>query len=156
MAQATAELIGLARYNAWANEQVFGLCAELSTEELARESGYAPLIETLRHLVHVESNFLRMSRGEERVPIPPEFAALREGCRALDAEYVRFLEAAPDLEWTLHVPWFGFDITVREAMLQALTHALKHRTDICFDLGRRGREVPGLDYIQWLAESRSS
>lgn len=149
------ELTTLARYNAWANEKVFALCAELTAAQRSSLAGYAPLIETLRHLVHVQSNFLRMSRGEDRVAVPAEFAALRERVRALDGEYVRFLESAPDLEATFHVPWFGFDITVREAVLQALTHSLKHRADVCFALGAMGREVPGTDYIQWLAESRA-
>jgi uncharacterized damage-inducible protein DinB len=155
MARASAELIPLARYNAWANGTVFALCSALAPDELVSARGYAPVLETLNHLVHVQSNFLRLSRGEERVRPPAEFAALRERSRELDAEYVRFLESGPDLERTFHVPWFGFDVTVREAMLQALTHSLKHRSDVCFVLGRLGREVPGTDYIQWLAESRS-
>ena len=149
MAEASSELIALARYNAWANERVFTACSRLSDDQLGRAVVYGPTLELLRHLVHMQLNFLRMSQGGTRQP-PPEadFASLRARVRELDAEYQHFLESAPDLERTLHVLWFGFDLSVREAMLQALTHSIKHRTDVCIALPALGVDAPALDFIE--------
>ncbi|MGH7859575.1 MAG: DinB family protein [Candidatus Binatia bacterium] len=151
------DLTLLARYNTWANTKVFELCASAGESELLRAEGYQPVPEILRHLVHVESNFLRMSLDEERVPVDAEpLPALAARCAGIDAGYERLAaDASPeDLGREFHVPWFGFDVTVREAILQALTHSQKHRADVCMLLPSVGVDAPGLDLIQWLAESR--
>lgn len=149
------ELIALAEYSAWANEKAFGACAALSAEQLARATVYSPTIELLRHLVHVQLNFLRMFQGQgRRQPPPAEFAELRAIATAIGEEYVTYLKSGPDLEARVHVPWFGFDISVREAMLQALTHSIKHRSDVCIALPEQGVAAPGLDFIHWI-EARS-
>jgi uncharacterized damage-inducible protein DinB len=157
MAPASPELTLLAAYNGWANRKLFGLAAKLDARSLLRKDSYDSVVGILRHLVHVESNFLLMSRGEERVKIEDtEVAPLARRCAEIDAGYERFVAAAKakDLDRAFLVPWFGFEVTVREALLQALTHSQKHRADVCLLLPGLGVEVPGTDLIQWLAESR--
>ena len=159
MAERSADLALLARYNAWANEKVFTLALRVESEKLARKEGYDSIAEILRHLVHVESNFLLMSLGEERVPMDEVVVQkLAWRCLEIDAGYERLAETSSeaDLEREFLVPWFGFNLSVREAVLQALTHAQKHRADVCMLLPALGVEVPGLDLIQWLAESRDT
>ena len=159
MAGRSRELSLLARYNAWAHEKVFALAAEAAPADLRRADGYQPVAEILRHLVHVESNFLLMSLGRERVPVDElDLPALGRRCREVDAGYERLAESSgeADLDRKVHVPWFGFDVSIREALLQALTHSQKHRADVCLLLPKLGVEVPGTDLIQWLAESRQA
>ena len=159
MAERSADLDLLARYNAWANEKVFALAVRVEPGELARKAGYESIAEILRHLVHVESNFLLMSRGEARVPVDEaDVRKLARRCVEIDASYERLAETSSeaDLGREFLVPWFGFNISVREAALQALTHSQKHRADVCMLLPALGIEVPGIDLIQWLAESRDT
>ena len=155
MAERSADLVILARYNAWANDKAFALARSADPDLLSRKEGYESVPEILRHLVHVESNFLLMSLGRERVAVDyvdlPQLAAR---CAEIDAGYARLAEASTDLEHEFLVPWFGFKVSVREAVLQALTHSQKHRADVCMLLPKLGVEVPGLDLIQWIAESR--
>ena len=157
MAERTRDLTLLAGYNAWANQKLFALARSADPEKLARKDGYESIAEILRHLVHVESNFWLMSLGRERVPVDhTDLDRLAARCTELDAGYERLAETSDraTLEREFLVPWFGFKVTVREAMLQAFTHSQKHRADVCMLLPKLGVEVPGLDLIQWIAESR--
>ena len=44
----------------------------------------------------------------------------------------------------VHFQWFGFDLSACEAMLQALTHSIKLRSDVCVALPALGVEAPAL------------
>lgn len=150
-------LAELARYNRWANAKVFAACANADAEGLERVAGYESPLGILRHLVQVQLNFLRMSQGQARQRTDETgLAALAERCAAVDAEYVSIVDtlSPQDLARTFHVPWFGFDVTVEEAMLQALTHSQKHRADVCLALPSLRVEAPQIDYIQMLDEER--
>jgi uncharacterized damage-inducible protein DinB len=139
MAERSADLALLSRYNAWANEKVFTLALRAEPSELARKSGYESIAEILRHLAHVESNFLLMSLGKERVPIDElDAQKLAWRCLEIDTDYERLAEASSevDLDREFTVPWFGFDVSIREAVLQALTHSQKRRADVCMLLPR--------------------
>jgi uncharacterized damage-inducible protein DinB len=154
---ASAELTLLARYNRWANERVFALAAKAPAAELAKKEGYDSVGEILRHLVHVESNFWRMSLGRDRVPVDTtDVTELARRATEVDAGIEELAQRAGERELGREflVPWFGFNVSVREALLQALTHSQKHRADVCMLLPKLGVEVPGLDLIQMIAESR--
>ena len=157
MAERSADLLILARYNGWANAKLFALCAAAPRDALARKDGYESIAEILRHLVHVESNFWLMSLGRARLPVDTtDLTELARRSVEVDAGIERLAEGAGDRDLSREflVPWFGFNVTVREAILQALTHSQKHRADVCMLLPKLGVEVPGLDLIQWIAESR--
>jgi len=126
MAERSRDLTLLAGYNAWANQKLFALARSADPEKLARKDGYESIAEILRHLVHVESNFWLMSLGRERVPVDhTDFDRLAARCTEVDAGYERLAETSDraTLEREFLVPWFGFKVTVREAMLQAFTHS---------------------------------
>jgi uncharacterized damage-inducible protein DinB len=102
-------LIELYRYNAWANCRVIDACAALSVEGLAAEMPqmYGSVLETLGHLIGVESNYLRLIEGQptERRLLPAMDVA-REICLATDAAYVRLLAGLDDadLARTFYMP----------------------------------------------------
>jgi uncharacterized damage-inducible protein DinB len=151
----------LAGHNEWANRRIFEAAAHLSEEKLRMETeGYASVIGILRHLVQVEHAFFELAHGRPNTRITAEaLSVLRELCARLDRSYV---EHARDLErghadrGRFLVPWFGFEITLTEGVLQPLTHAHKHRADVSMLLPRLGGEGVEMDLIQWLDEERGS
>lgn len=152
-------LAALAEHNAWANARVFAACEKVSAAGLIKEEGeYDSVIGILQHLVQVEFNFLALAQGRERRGVPePDLAQLKAECSAVDAQYVshaRSLDPQAAEAKKFLVPWFGFEITLAEGILQPLTHSHKHRADVSMLLPRLGGEGVEMDLIQWLDESR--
>lgn len=151
----------LAEHNAWANRRVFDALTGVSEPRLAEEmDGYDSVVGILQHLVQVEHAFFELAHGRAPTRIAAATAAeLRTECERVDrgyVEYVRALDpAAADAERFL-VPWFGFEITRTEGILQPLTHSHKHRADVSMLLPRLGGQGVEMDLIQWLDEERGS
>ena len=76
---------------------------------------------------------------------------LGEGYRALLSERDEVW-----LETTLHVPWFDFEMTMRDGLLQVLTHSEQHRAQVLSVLGARGLETPEIDYVSMVEEERQT
>lgn len=85
--------VTLARYNAWMNERIYALCAELPEEERRRDRGafFGSLHRTLDHIVYGDLAILSRLTGDppESPPLGEEihrdFTALRAARAALDA-----------------------------------------------------------------------
>ena len=148
-----SQVTELFEYNAWANEQLFVICDDLSAEALAAdfpELG-GGILELLDHMTAVERAFLTVTTGGDvKRPEPRTYAQVREDFGRLSVEWAA---AAPDLEKRLGesflVPWFGREIRVEQGLTQAMTHSVQHRAGVCAGLARAGREAPNLDYIHW-------
>jgi uncharacterized damage-inducible protein DinB len=151
----------LLRYNHWANCHLFALAARASAEQMSGEQPgvYGPLGETLRHMVAVENNFLRVIRGEatERIETS-DVGELWERILGLASEYREALADEPALDRVVFVPWLrggaGFEMPISDAVIQAVTHSIQHRADVIGALSRIGIEPPGLDYVRWLMAGR--
>lgn len=149
----------LAQHNEWANRRIFEAAATVSEDKLRiATEGYDSVIGILEHLVQVEHAFFELAHGRPNARITAEtLPELRDLCARLDRSYV---EHARDLErgqadpGRFLVPWFGFEVTLTEGVLQPLTHAHKHRADVSMLLPRLGGEGVEMDLIQWLAEER--
>ncbi len=153
------------RYNAWANTKVFKICSGLDAAALseAEAGSLSNLEETLKHLVGVENFYLHLASDT----VPADIAAWREAfmqhplnwymerSAAIGEEYQELLAArdADFLEGELRVPWLPVPITVRDGLLQVLTHSGHHRAQVLSVLGARGLKVPDIDYIYMLAEA---
>ena len=120
---------------------------------------YDSLFEILLHLVQVESGFLALAQGRERTRLTPATVAeAAEMCARVDRAYIEHARSLDPMEADSKrflVPWFGFEITLAEGILQPLTHSHKHRSDVSMLLPRLGGEGVEMDFIQWLAESRA-
>lgn len=84
---------------------------------------------------------------------------LSEECTRIDSayiEYVSTLQPEEAEEKCFLVPWFGFEISLLEGVLQPLTHSHKHRSDVSMLLPLLGGVGIEMDLIQWLAEERDS
>jgi uncharacterized damage-inducible protein DinB len=153
-------------YDRWANRKVFALCLDLDATGLTAEAkGAVRTIETtLKHTVRVADAFHALLRGripDEALGPWPEYRAHDLVWFADRADEVAGLydellgeveEASFDAE--LKVPWFEHPITRRDAFVQAMTHAIQHRAQVCSVLGERGVDVPNMDYVAMRQERR--
>lgn len=119
---------------------------------------YGSAIEILTHLVQVEHSFYELAHGRtpEQIQLE-ELGALRAECARIDRDYVgyaRELDPGDAETKRFLVPWFGFEITFAEGLLQPLTHSHKHRADVSMLLPVLGGSGIEMDLIQWLDEER--
>jgi uncharacterized damage-inducible protein DinB len=139
-----SELAELFRYNGWANAIVFAV---------AQNSADTGVHETLSHLVAVEAVYVLMIRGGA-----PRGGSERAAYMARpNAEFVRdaadlavsYQELIKDvsMEAPVTIPWFTFRPSVRQALLQVLTHSAQHRSQLASQLEALGEVVPNFDYI---------
>ena len=153
-------LLKLAEHNLWANQKLFRACAEIDPDKLCDESqGYDSVIRILNHLIQVESAFFEMAHGREPGRIQLEdLDSLQAECSRIDLAYIDYIKSLDpdDLESRgFLVPWFGFEITLLEGILQPLTHSHKHRSDVSMILPLLGGKGIEMDFIQWIDEERS-
>ncbi len=160
-------LLLLARYNAWANQRVFEVCAAVSTAELneAAKGTVGSVGETLAHLVEVEDIYLLMLQGRDPGDVTKDDSYLThdtpwfaQRSQALAGAYLATLEAQDEdwLESSFTVPWFGFPMSRRDGLLQVWTHSAQHRSQILSALGAHGIDVPDVDYIFMLSQDVDS
>ncbi len=149
----------LAEHNLWANQLVLEACSELTSKQLEDDShGYGSVIELLSHLVQVEHAFFELAHA--RTPNQIEFKSLdelRDTCLTIDQAYVDYVgDLQPGKAETVRflVPWFGFEITLLEGVLQPLTHSHKHRSDVSMILPHFGGAGVEMDLIQWIAQTK--
>jgi len=147
-------LIDAFRHNAWATGQVLDACRGLSDEQLnATVAGtYGSIIDTLRHTVGAEGNYLaRLSTGEpgerdESISIA-SVADLTQRAANLAGRWEQFLAEPFDAERAFVYDWYPAgtrDVPAGVVLTQALHHANEHRTQICTTLTSIGVEAPAL------------
>lgn len=151
----------LAAHNRWANHLIFAACSELPAAKLDEAAdGYDSVTGILSHLVQVEHAFFELAHGHTPGQIAAgNVTALAEACARIDEAYVDYTRALDPAEAEANrflVPWFGFEITLTEGVVQPLTHSHKHRSDVSMLLPRLGGTGVEMDLIQWLDEERGA
>jgi uncharacterized damage-inducible protein DinB len=153
-------------YNAWANAQVFGICATVDQTQLDEQAPgtFGTLTETLKHQIQVEAVYLHILRDEAPNSEGPrdaffahDLAWLASRTAQLGREYSDLVATASDAFYDepLHVPWFDFQLTKHDGLLQVLSHSAQHRAQVFSVLGERGIAVPDLDYVLYV-QSKST
>lgn len=149
----------LAAHNEWANRQLFEACFRVTVAKLNEDShGYESVIGILNHLVQVEHSFYELAHGRQPQRIElDDLGELRAECSRIDQAYVEYaagLQPKDAQAKRFLVPWFGFEISLLEGVLQPMTHSHKHRSDVSMLLPLLGGAGIEMDLIQWLAEER--
>lgn len=149
----------LAEHDEWANRRIFAAAAAVSEAKLNEATeGYDSVIGILQHLVQVEHAFFELAHGRRPGRIETEdLEVLKKTCAELDAAYVGYARGLDPDEADRRrflVPWFGFELTLTEGIVQPLTHSHKHRADVSMLLPRLGAAGVEMDFIQWLDEQR--
>ena len=152
-------LSDLASHNEWANQKLFHACADLNPDKLLEStSGYDSVIGILNHLVQVEHSFFELAHGRQPQRLHFEdLLELQKKCTKIDLDYIKYVKTLNTREVgnnSFLVPWFGFEITVLEGIIQPLTHSHKHRADISMLLPILGGTGIEMDFIQWIDVQR--
>ena len=142
-------------HNTWATLRVIDTCAGLSPEQLETNvpGTYGSIIDTMRHLVAADSNYLFVCSGEREAPgIEDEdrldLAELRAAIERFGPAWTRLLAADPDPDGVLtrHRP-DGSETTAPLGirLAQVVHHGTDHRSQICTALTSLGIEPPYID-----------
>lgn len=164
-------LMTLASHNEWANRRIFDACSKVSLTKLKEApAGYSAedfgflhpdsVVGILEHLVQAEHLYFELAHGRQPRRIrTEELEELRAECALTDRAYIDYVGALDPVTATTErflVPWLGFEITLVEGVLHALTHSHKHRADVSMLLPNLGVAGIEMDLIQWIAEQRST
>jgi uncharacterized damage-inducible protein DinB len=142
----------MARYNAWQNEVVYGLCDGLTEEERRRDRGmfFGSLHNTLDHIAMVDRTILDYLATGTPAPFNPsvvvheDWTALKRERAALDAQIGRLAD-------THGADWFESIIEVDSARLgrrrrlprallvmRMFNHQTHHRSQVTAELWKLG------------------
>lgn len=141
-------------HHVWATTRLIDACLALNTKQLATAvpGAYGSILETMRHLVEGDSDYLSiMTRdrthviGTEHMDLP-ELRVVMENDGALWSGLL-----AHDLDPNAMVKeidaddGFERDATTGIRLAQALHHGTDHRSQICTALTALGVDPPGID-----------
>ena len=141
-------------HHVWATTRLIDECLALSTKDLATNAPgtYGSIIETMRHLVEGDSEYLSIMTGDRAQLIGTEHMDLPELRVAMENDGVLWSGLlAQDLDPNAMVneidddDGFERDATIGIRLAQALTHGTDHRSQICTALTALGVEPPGID-----------
>lgn len=141
-------------YNLWANLRLLDACEALSDEQLdATMIGtFGSVRETLIHLFTAEEGYAWRFNLTGPAPTPrlgeltafPGFDELRRRAELSAKELIAIVEQA-DLSQILHLDGGTYDAPLINVVIQAIDHAIDHRSQIATLLSQQGIEPPELD-----------
>ena len=141
-------------HHVWATTRLIDACLALNTKQLATAvpGAYGSILETMRHLVEGDSDYLSIMTGDRTHVIGtehmdlPELRVVMENDGALWSGLL-----AHDLDPNAMVKeidaddGFERDATTGVRLAQALHHGTDHRSQICTALTALGVDPPGID-----------
>lgn len=158
-----AHMQRLARYNLWANHRLYAACADLPDESRRRDVGlyFGSVHATLEHLLKTDHAWTHLLRGGTladlpAVPVPEDFAALRDARAGHDALFVAWMDEV-DEAW-LDAPfaftsalgsWQGLTWadTRGGTLAHLFNHHTHHRGQAHTGLSLLGADPPALDML---------
>lgn len=142
-------------HNTWATLRVIDACLALSPDQLDTSvpGTYGSILDTIRHLVAADSNYLFVCSGEaEGPPIDDEdtmdLASLRTAIERFGPGWRALLEGDPDPDRVLvRHRTDGSETTAPLSirLAQVVHHGTDHRSQICTALTSLGIEPPYID-----------
>jgi uncharacterized damage-inducible protein DinB len=153
-------LVALFQHNAWANLKLLDFCAGLSGEQLGATAvgTYGSIRATLLHLVRAEVRYVEHIDGKLPPNPPPKdpfpsFDVLRDAVRWANDELLKSaLSARTDTIITERYPKSIERYRLADLMIQAVSHATEHRTQVSAILTQLGLEPPDLSSWHWMEE----
>jgi uncharacterized damage-inducible protein DinB len=148
----TAELSDFFKYNLWANLLLLDACARLSDTQLdATMIGtFGSVRETLIHLLSADEGYARHVTGKIPSPTLKEFTTFPgfdELQRRAKMSGQLLIEAAEqkDLDRILSLDGGTYECPAMIVMMEAIQHAIDHRSQVATLLSQQHIELPGLD-----------
>jgi uncharacterized damage-inducible protein DinB len=144
------------KHNLWANLRLLDACAQLSDVQLeATMNGtFGSARQTLMHLLAVEEGFARLCTGTAPVPplkerdTFPGFDELRRRAEQSGNRLIAFAEQV-DISQSLLLAGRGHKTPVMVVLLQVISHAMDHRSQIATLLSQQGITPPDLDGLSY-------
>ena len=158
----------MARFNAWANERLYGVVAGLSDADYRddRKAFFGSIHNTLNHLLVGDRLWLARVEGTEHgihaldQILHDDFAALREARRAEDARFIALVDSYDEARLTAPVTFRrmsggGGEMSMRldRILLTLLNHQTHHRGQVHAMLTAAGAEPLQMDVIDFMGES---
>jgi len=141
-------------YNLWATLRLLDACAHLSDAQLdaTTKGTFGSVRETLMHLFAAEEGYARHFNFTGTAPAPrladlttfPGFDELRRRAERSGKELIAIAEWG-DLNLILHLDGGTYDAPVIVVVIQAINHAIDHRSQIATLLSQQDIEPPDLD-----------
>jgi uncharacterized damage-inducible protein DinB len=148
----TTGLPDFLRYNRWANLRLLDVCAELSDAQLdaTTKGTFGSVRETLMHLFASEEGYVRHFTGTS--PTPPlkqltsfaGFDELRRRAERSGHELITIAEQG-DLSQIFYLDGGTYEVPAVVVLIQAVNHAIDHRSQIATLLSQQDIEPPDLD-----------
>ena len=142
------------KYNLWANLRLLDACAQLSDAQLdaTTKGTFGSVRETLMHLFASEEGYARHFNFTGTAPTPrladlttfPGFDELRRRAERSGKELIAIAEQG-DLSQILHLDGGTYDAPVIVVLIQAVNHAIDHRSQIATLLSQQDIKPPDLD-----------
>lgn len=142
------------QYNLWANLCLLDACEQLTDAQLdAITTGvYGSVRQTLMHMLSSEEGYALHFEVPGPPPTPrlkevttfPGFDELRRRAQWSGNELMAITERA-DLSEIFHLDGGTYDAPAIVVLIQAINHAIDHRSQIATMLSQQGIEPPGLD-----------
>ncbi|HEY3993067.1 MAG TPA: DinB family protein [Ktedonobacteraceae bacterium] len=139
------------RYNLWANLRLLDACIHLTDAQLdfTMTGTFGSVRETLMHLFGAEEGYVEDITGISPTPFLKElspfagFDELRRRAERSANELITIAEQR-DMGQILHLPE-NYDAQVIIVLIQALNHAIDHRSQIATLLSQQDIQPPRLD-----------
>ena len=155
--------VAMAAYNAWMNERLYALCAELSDHERKRDRAafFASIHGTLNHLLLGDQAWMQRFTGETVTMRSPgdelfaDFAELHAARRRLDGRIAEWAGALPDDAG--ETPFSFFSVTYNRQrtlpgwapIVHFFNHQTHHRGQLTTLLSQLGVD-PGITDFPWM------
>ncbi len=147
-----AGLPGFFQYNLWANLSLLDACEQLTDAQLdATMTGtFGSIRETLIHLLGAEEGYVAALTGNipdprlRDLPTFPGFDELRRRAQRSGSALIAYAEQG-DPGQTLYLDGGTYEATTTIVLIQAIDHAIDHRSQISTLLSQQGIEPPDLD-----------
>lgn len=149
-------------HNDWANTKIWGLCAELSDEQLdrPREMGFGSLRNTLFHILEAEKIWLERWLGQPWRPLEVDAGELSVAAIAAEAKPVadqrnELIANEQGADFTRVVEFQDSKrnpgrLPIGGLLNHVSNHGIHHRAQVLSFLRTYGITVPaGLDYLFW-------
>ncbi len=143
------------KYNLWANLRLLDACTQLSDTQLdaTTKGTFGSVRETLMHLFGAEEGYVGALTGKIPTPRLKEFTTfagfdeLRRRAKGSGEALITFTEQAEqgELSQILHLDGGTYDAPAIVVVIQAIDHAIDHRSQIATLLSQQNIELPDLD-----------
>ena len=141
-------------YNLWANLRLLDACAHLSDAQLdaTTKGTFGSVRETLMHLFSAEEGYARHFNFTGIAPTPrladlttfPGFDELRRRAERSGKELITIAEQG-DLSQIFYLDGGTYEAPAIVVLIQAVNHAIDHRSQIATLLSQQDIEPPNLD-----------